>query len=336
MPPVFGRHPPGPHPYDEALAALCRAPEDSVRAVARNLMYDHRVTQARERQLDELVRPPRTESTLRDAMTDYFQERVRAQRLPDFIHEDLNRENILNPVAVLADGLHPDYPLARILNVNGLAPVFRWAAIRSVHPLFDGFPNPGDSAGVLRWLDERFSQPLRVPQFIEAVLQALNAHAEKHPFQPAWCTMWTDLGEYLSQAPDRWAEVLGIPNDTGLPLWLIVLRYTVREAGTLCRPCQLDGGWFAYHFPSPPDSPVTQGGHPMDLGDSAPEAVLLREYIHQQIPHSLAHWSAARQLYNRRSGNSGTPLVRLRQAHHHRLAHQYGRNKIMGWMPNFV
>jgi len=115
------------------------------------------------------------------------------------------------------------------------------------------------------------------------------------------------------------------------PRWLILLRYTVAEAGTLARPTILDADWYAYHFPSPPQTSLAVGGHPMDLRVTPRATHLLPEYIHKKIPHKLEHWTDLGGKIARTNSPDSTGLVDQRMAHFELLVNTYGQD-VLKWM----
>src|SRR6476661_4544813 len=92
MPPVFGRAYPDPHPYDGCLHELLISPETYERAMARNLMCDHRVTPARAQKLDEFVPSPCTPESINRGVVGYYHEKVATRHLPDYVYKHLNGE----------------------------------------------------------------------------------------------------------------------------------------------------------------------------------------------------------------------------------------------------
>jgi hypothetical protein len=332
MPPVFGRYLPDPHPYDGALMGMWSATVEE-RAVAINLMYDHRVSEDRERAFDGFVKKPCTASSLRRALKDYFEEKVRWRKLPHYVYNGVNADNLLNGQPGVRPLIKPDSRLIRVLDLNGLRDVFQWAQIEPKYrgrwgTAFDRFPRGvANDREVMDFLDEKMGRS--VGDFVKIVLDVLDKHRlEKKPFQPTWATMWVAFKDHLSEGPDRWHQILGM--DKPGPRWLVLLRYTVHEAGTVARPTQLDSGWYQFHFPSPPAASLSMGGHPMDLGASA--TTLLPEYIHKQIRHPPEHWTAlAPNNFGRTTAPPLPTLSEERKIHHELLVHHYGPS-VYSWM----
>src|SRR4029077_447694 len=143
--------------------------------------------------------------------------------------------------------------------------------------------------------------PEKISAFVEQTLKVIGAKLDKdEPFNPTWAVLWNDLEMSLDNPPEQWLEVLGVPKQES-GRWLVALRYTVGEAGTLARPTLLDAGWNAYHFPSPPQAPPRYGGHPMNLGDHVQAKRLPWEYVHSQISFNIAHWVAGGRRIGRTS-----------------------------------
>lgn len=354
MPPVFCRYLPDPHPYDDALNAM-RAAGEGEAAVAVNLMYDCRVSPAREAAFDALVSTPPTADSLQVALTHYQLTNVQKRKLPHYVYEALNAGNLLNGRVGVLPAVKSSVQLVRVLDLNGLWKVFQWAQTEGEFKYpgrwgktFDTFPtsySPLAEGGggededkdplmkYLKWKMEGRS----VEDFVVNVLDLLDVfgRGEKNPFQPTWATTWAAFEPYAAEGPDRWHQVLGM--DKPGSRWLVLLKYTVQEAGTVARPTQLDAGWYDSHFPSPPDCPRSEGGHPMDLSASPDilDRPLLPEYVHKQIHHLPGHWTSLAPQYKNYGRTTARPLPPLpaqRLAHHERLQRRYGRASVCGWM----
>lgn len=334
---VFGRHHGGKHPYHNALqewrgAGGSAREQAEAGAMTCNVRYDSRVSPARESHFDRVCGAPRDGSQLRDALGVYHHDHVRSRRMPDFLDAHLNSSNILG-------GIHKDIELGRVLVLNGLRHVFEWARDARL----DGFKRYFDSggAGAGPWLDRVLAPRGTRAEWVERMLDLVNRHARQAPYQPTWCTAWRELEPHLGGGPDAWVGVVGLP-ERGLPdasgrapgRWAIVLKYAVRRANRLCRPTILDAGWESYHFPSPPHMARAAGGHAMDVRPSVPDPVLVREYIHEQIDHTLDDWSAAGRLCERTSGAAPALLPRVRKRHHQLLRERYGALVVDAWMPD--
>lgn len=358
MPPVFGRNN-KPHPYDKAIAEWLAIPTLGYCAMARNLMHDHRVSEAREKVFDEFAATmarrrgssafagnPPTREELEKAIVDYFEEKVRNRHLPHYVYGAINSNNlIVGNGSVSSQGRQSSYPpnrdvkLVRVLDLTGLGSVFQWAKRKNTwRKLLARFPNcppsrikPHDEA-ITSWLDEKLERgsERQIEGFIASVLKILNEYRQDQAFQPTWATTWSAFEPNAEQGPDRWLQVLGMAKHS--PRWVMLLRYKVREAGTIARPTQLDAGWYAYHYPSPPQAPLAIGGHPMDLG-SRRAGQLLPEYIHKQIGHKIDHWFDSGRKIGKTTQPVTANLVDLRRAHHELLVSKYGAN-VLVWMPD--
>src|SRR2546430_8005720 len=126
MPPVFGRMDPDPHPYDDALKAWLTSRDHSWQAMARNVMHDHRVSEARADAFDHFVDNPCTSAGLDRAMVDYSEEWIWHERLPHFLETAVNENNLLTNRDLLPL-IHKDVKLVRVLDLNGLRSVCQWA-----------------------------------------------------------------------------------------------------------------------------------------------------------------------------------------------------------------
>jgi hypothetical protein len=138
--------------------------------------------------------------------------------------------------------------------------------------------------------------------------------------------LWAAFKGFESELPERWLQVLGAKQKEA-ECWIVLLTYPVAMAGTIVRPTQLDAGWNAYHFPSPPQAQVELGGHPMDLFPMENLGSPMSEYIHRQIDHYPDHIMRI----GRTSASLSGSLSHQREAHHRLLERHYGSG-IRDWM----
>ena len=337
MPPVFNRYSDsGRHAFDDALDSLSASAAQGDQAVAKNLRYDHRVHLDREKRFAVVAGSPVSGPALLKGLRDYLWERVRTPVSPDFLDPALNSENILTDGLPGVAAIHPDHEIARVLDLNGLQTVYnasRDARDELGRLVFDDFP-PLPHPNALAWLDDKLDRGAAETElFVAATLRVLGDYSLKHPYHPTWCTSWSDLEPHVAGPPDRWAEIVGVANTWGVARWLLVLRYKVREAGTLCRPTQLDGGDYQWHFPSPPSRPRTDGGAAMDLDLSA-LPTMRGEYIHMQIQHPIDHWVAGGRLLGRGGPYGSAPLREMRVKHRRLLQAAFPADAL--WMPDAI
>jgi hypothetical protein len=164
-------------------------------------------------------------------------------------------------------------------------------------------------------------------EMVLAIIEAINAYTRKLPHQPSWAARWKTMSGYLQDRAEGWCSCVGVPvfdRD-----WVIVLKYTVGETGTLLRPTQIDAGTRAWHFPSPPERMVHEGGLAMHLGSDCPD--LVPEFIHQAIPHIGPHWKDAGRLCRQVAVAHEDVLEKYRTLHYDRLVRAYGSG-IRAWM----
>lgn len=119
--------------------------------------------------------------------------------------------------------------------------------------------------------------------------------------QPCWVAI---KDEFLTLAdlgtPASWLEAVGLPSPGPLPTdgrlrekVLVILSYSSSELRHLLRPSQIDAGWFAFHFPTPPSRPIDQGGLTMRAGALGPRSAvaddsLVSEFVHRHAATYLA------------------------------------------------
>ena len=304
-----------------------------LRAVSRNLMHDHRVSDARDASLRRFGDGSWTPADLQRAIVRYQHDSVRTRHLPEFVYRAFNEDNIVTPDARLPR-FDRNIRLARVLDLNGLLTVYQWARQQAVEPFASWLPWPVNDQQIARLLDRTLNGAAaeEIETFVAATLSALAAYSATNSYQPAWCTTWSDFAPFIDAGADRWIEALGVAA-RGIGRWMILLTYRVKDVGTLVRPTQLDVGWDARgHFPSPPDAPVWRGGHPMDLGGQGAFRRLLPEYIHRQVPHTLDHWLSAGRRLGVTTRPSHVGLATARRAHHELLVLHYGQTSIYNWM----
>ena len=334
-PPLFGRS--EANPYRDILDAWWGLTDDELAyaAMARNLAFDHRVSKERAEKFDRHGNRPRTSDALRGVIDHYFEKCVRTREMPDYLLRRFNRDNIVIGAGEKLPAFSKDLKLVRVLDLTGLQPLFMWAnqprkRKKQWRALLTSLLDKRSGDWDSRLSDQLTGKPSgQIEEFIETVLDMLNTSRRDVPYQPTWATMWSDFEHHVMHGPDRWLQVLGMAKPPGR--WLVLLRYTVREAGTLVRPTQLDVGWQEYHFPSPPDAPLEVGGHPMDLRALRRAKPLRREFIHKQIDHPLRHWTDTGGELGRTIVPNTEGLDRQRIAHYELLKRVYGPG-VARWM----
>jgi hypothetical protein len=336
MPPVFGRHDPNPHAYDLAIASWLASLEPDLRAIARNIMQDARVCVEREAEFDTFVDRPVTAGSLERAVIDYFNERIRTRKLPDYVYRTMNGANLLTGHSVTQPIIHKDVKLVRVLDLNRLAPVYQWAsdpgrAKATWKKALTSFPVNPRSPEIAKWLDDELGAASAEDreEFLGTVLDMVNSYRSGNPFQPTWATTWAAFETIVKEGAERWLETLGMAATP--PRWLMLLSYPVREAGTLAVPCVLDSGWYAYYFPTPAERDVVSG-HPMDLRLRPKANQLIPEYIHKQIHHPIEHWYQAGSELRRAEKPNLEDITDQRMAHYRLLCRHYGSARVLSWM----
>ncbi|MFN7961903.1 MAG: hypothetical protein U0002_11580 [Thermoanaerobaculia bacterium] len=310
--------------------------------MAESIRYDHRVSPARSGLLRFASEQPRTPRELRHALKENFESRVRRRYDPDFALEPLNGGpggNIVLGGFAARGRVSKKLLLARLLDLNGLAPVLKWAGEAPRNALYRRLklmrPSLTGARSLESWLDSYLLGKSRDEQsrFLRALFALMARFRAKHPFQPAWVTSWIQFEPYLSQPPEVWAEVLGMEKAPGR--WLVMLCYEAGRVGTLARPTLLDAGtWNYLHFPSPDHLEARDGGHPMALRSFSRREPLLPEWLHTEIDYRISDWRRAGWAIARLGTGVSGDLLSARRAHHKRLSDTYGPAHIDRWMPS--
>lgn len=352
---VFDRDHPGGHPFDEALQHWLSTDDDNdpaidwfaeagnspatglakLRAIAINIICDHRVSEKREESLLGFFKRPRDSLALRKAIVDYKRKKVRDRHLPEFAFREFNELNHIPPE--YWHGRNRDYPLVRVLDLTGLHNVFTWARDNDLGRPFDRFPGNPESPRfqdqVTNWLRRRIERSeSEVMSFFDKVFALLD---EAEPYQPTWATTWQAFSDFADTAPDDWLDQIGVESPNS-GRWLIMLKYPIRALGrkSLVRPTQLDAGWYAFHFPTPRQNMSAEGGHPMCLNtDSLPDG-LLPEFVHTSIRHKTDHIVRRSDGFaiGQTAGTIREPFEELRVTHHGALQRKYGLSEVTDWM----
>ena len=287
------------------LSRSNRAIED--RAVACNLVHDHRVDAKRKARWRRFLPTLAGAKDLKDAVKDYRDKRVRYTDSPDFADPLLNGKNFI-------PGPLGDNELATGIDLTALATLFRDKS-------YPGFPPEAlGPEKVKTFLDKRMrgSVDAAMRRFVADALELMN---DSRPFNPVWVMPWAEFSTVLGAGATRWCEAVGRPIHDDIAHWVIVLRYRLREAGgSLVAPTTLDAGLCPEHFPPPLRAGRT--GIAMDL-QSGPPDVLRSEAIHPQTYYRPEFWEASDFAKGEAQPSAGR-LARQRTAHYDLLCQKFG------------
>ncbi len=321
---AFGRT----HPYTTVLRRWLTASDAGLRALGSNLIHDGWVSVAREALFNECVAEmPEGSSGLRHALISYFNTRIRLSRAPDFTNTDLNSANI---IAANDPAFSRHVEFVRLLDLSALTTVYLWARENHV-PAFRTFPDRADLRKVSDWLAVWLGDDISetADAFIADVLDALNEYSKIHPFQPTWVVTRRTFEQIQRDVADTWMTAAGVYPQPGR--WVIALAYSRQEVGSLVRPTVLDTGWNATFFPAPASTSLHHGTPAMNVG-SVETDVLLEQFVHEQIDHSVTQWFKAGRLIGRTTVADTLPIEQARQRHHDTLIRTYGVS-VLEWMP---
>jgi hypothetical protein len=323
-------------------------------ALAYNLRYDDRVSEAREESLREVwndVQKRDPHPTFRAAVEHYRKTRVYTHVNPEFLNRAKNGNNIPGGdygVKLLPTGVD----FVRVLDLHGLIPLFQKPWVKRSGEKFERFQDVPTSSppAYSKWLSDNLDRPnekLKAVEFLEQIFELINQDLElgrraadvgtrdlTDMLFPTWVTVAEDLDTAAhDETLIRLAQILGVGFDNDpYPRWVCALRYSADRAGTAVRPTQLDAGANHLHFPSPGTQPAARGGHPMDLAPTAARGRLPREFIHIPIrlkPADLWKWGKI-------EASRGIEVVASRDRHLERLRAEYWPEPIDGWATGHI
>jgi hypothetical protein len=289
-------------------------------AVGENLALDHRVTPDRAAHFFSWAEQPASVSILKDKLTDYAIERVKLSRDPEFLDRDLNSKNVVDEPNITEVGT--------ILDLSGLQVTFDWAKEKGYSLMSDVTVAVSFSDWLSTYLDSD-----RRASFIADTLDLLNAHRLESPYSLIWCVPWDRLRKVLQSEPSRWLTALGI-QPQARTRWLVALRFPVEHVRPLVRPTSLDCGGHLCHFPTPPDTPLVEGGHPVDLRPNH-DSQLRPEFIRRPPDYRIEYWVDAGSYCERIDPDEfdvGADLPRARRHHREALGVAYGREPVDRWL----
>ena len=341
MPKIFGRVALNTHPCEKDLVKWEVSKKHEIRAVAINLRCDHRITPDREREFMSFLN---NEQSLSDALKSYYKYRIKLNDKPDFILPNLNRENCVFGFSETENLIGTKEQLVNVLSLNGLIHVFQ-ACVEELEDFgFNerrGFEKPNtdelnSDKGFGDWLNRMLknASPGKQENFVKSVFDLMNYYKNKKEgyYNAIWVSKWDDFEPFINDGANVWVQVLGVKRDMGT--WQIILKYPVGAAEKIVRPTQLESGDYAYHFPSPENTPKKNGGHPMNLGIKKSLELLLSEFVHVQIDYDISYWVDAGRKIDVITENSCEIGV-LRQNHFNLLVKKYG-DPIRKWMPDAI
>ena len=278
---------------------------------------------------DELARclaEYRLKAVVPDKIDELHQPGIRAYEKPD------NAENEVY--------LPPRTKLATVVNLTNLGRALKAGRRPFRIPQFDRLDtaNALNVVEINRLFQDYLRSESRKRDFLKAFLRAWRLHYRREDplLRCTWAADWNTLKTFLDKEnPQRWLRAVGVSIEQ--PAWIAVFRYSVAELNRrgirLFRPTQLDAGWNANHFPSPPQAELKTGGHTMFLGvdhDGPNGYGLVNEYLHAHLDFSIRHWDAAGGLVAEAGRDLGD-LTKQRAAHRALLEREYGAG-VNEWM----
>ena len=321
----------------QALQNACSPGNElPVRAMARNLLAEHRVSGQRFLGFLSAAGELASIDQVREALEDYQWKEVRPFLKNGTPPAYVRTENANNMAA-----LNADTRLGTVLDLTRLGRVYAEAKSFFKLPEFSTYEvtDPRDRTQINEFLAIRLEDPARRETFLRAIFKVMARYRlqVEDRVLPTWAAEWKSLEPFLHRdSPRAWLQAVGVPRDH--PVWLVVLRYPVRNRDRevrLFRPTQLDAGWYAHHFPSPPQADIAKGGHTMFLSQNHTSEVSgppVSEFLHEQIDFGIGDWIAGGSLFGFTGLPSQGALDDQRRQHLSLLQTLYGQG-VHTWMP---
>lgn len=307
--------------------------------MARNLLCEHRLSAERFVAFSSLAGPLTAFDRVQQALEEYQTAEVRPL-ITSGLQPAYARAANENNAVELPAGSH----IGAVLDLTRLGRVYAEAKATFKAPEFRSYAvtDPRNYSQVNEFLAERLNDPANRDPFLKALFRACARYRKRIEEQvhPVWAAEWESLRPFLDpDQPARWLRAVGVPREN--PVWLAVLRYPVanrKRAIKLFRPTQLDAGWYAHHFPSPPQAVLSSGGHTMFLresvhGDNEEVNGLVSEFLHEQIDFTIGDWRRGGRLVAFTHQAVTGVLEEQRKVHWLLLQSFYGAVGVHGWMP---
>lgn len=309
------------------------------RAMARNLLCEHRLSAERFDAFSGFAGQLTAMDRVQQALEEYQTGEVRPLITSGLQPAYARAANANNAVSLPA-GSH----VGAVLDLTRLGRVYAEAKATFKLPEFRSYAvtDPRDYSQVNDFLTERLNDPADRDPFLKALFRACARYRKRIEEQvhPVWAAEWESLRPFLDpDKPARWLRAVGVPREHAV--WLAVVRYPVanrKRTIKLFRPTQLDAGWYAHHFPSPPQAALVSGGHTMFLGETGhagedPVNHLVSEFLHAQTDFTIGDWRRGGRLVAfTHQAVTGT-LEEQRKVHWLLLQSFYGAVGVCGWMP---
>ena len=325
--------------------------ESEHRLVLLNLLHDDRISHARKAQVDTLLAStgpgltvppvePAAAAQLRRVIHKYKRQRITIPGVPDYISPVLNGNNFV-PFAKPSGkkGIHPDTLLVHVIDLSKYVKAKGYSSL-------PGCPGTGaHQVEIIAWLgsyvpafpdtDVSGRSETEVDEFVERTLEAIHDYESAPRSEPVWVALWDQFRQYVHHGLSMWMKMLGMRDSVSRhPRYPLVLVYRADSVGTLVRPTQLEAGFDAFHFPSPPSAPPTAGGYTMDWSAMPGYREPLREFLHQRKPDrdNAADWILGGRLSGPTTpGGAPLKLNETRRRHYGRLKSIHGPLP-GGWM----
>jgi hypothetical protein len=320
--------------FAKSVHELAASEAEDDRALALNLIYDHRVSTQRALHFLTFVGSGNpTAENLKNALATYRRELVAKAPGQTFSEAP---EKSMNHVSKAQDLVHVCNVTKKLIHITNSGLMSDDVA-NALSQLGMGKRALESATTIDNFLQPRLRDAEQKAEFVNNFLILLAEYRKISPWNPIWTATWDHFERVsIQDEPASWLESVGLQCSSG-PDWLLLLRYQSNEMGAIYRPTQLEAGNLAFHFPSPPCAQCSVGGHPIHFGFQAPPpGVLISDFVHEETDFLPEHWRKAGSRLERADANSYGHLMSYRRRHHALLCAEYPEGRVPDWMPDPV
>ncbi len=290
---------------EEQVRALQASEEVVDRAVAANIVHDHRVSKERFRSFQRVLED---QPNLQLAFEEY-RDRHRTEYCSDFNVRNLRSADDLGNQICLQLIRFDEFVRQALVGAQREEREYA-LGLSQLSVAGEGDDGPLDNWEAFHnWIGSLPEE--RHDEVFDAALRALS-EARMGSRRAVWVTPDLSVGGLLSDSIDRIARLLGVWHPR--PQYAILVAYDFDGLSRPYRPCWLEAGPHPYHFPSEPESRL---GYAMDL--DAEGRNLVGELVHFPEPLKAWNWKRAFRKFGLVGGGPEPDLLESRRRHHEKL-----------------